>query len=534
MTSMRMTEGNRRWWVLATMTGSLSMILIDQTVVSVALPTIQADLDVTTIGLQWVVNAYLLTLAAFVALGGRIGDLIGNARAFKLGALIFVVASAACGFAGSEAWIIAARAVQGLGAALLTPATGALVANAFGAEERGRAMGIYAGVSMVFLALGPLIGGLLTDLVSWRAVFFVNLPVGLGLLALAHVSLPDTPPRPGRVDWGGVPLIVLSLTCLVLGLMQSRAWGWDSPATIGLLVAGVVLLPLMVLWELRQREPLVELRLFRSANFTADGIVLASVQFALTGVAVLGAVWVQDVLGFTAIEAGLSLLPLTLPVLFIAPNAGRIYDRIGPRGPVTLGCALAAVALVWVAAVLHQRSFGWLIPGYVVMGIGLGIMMTPANTDAMNAVEPQLRAQASAVLQTIRQVGATLGVAVMGTIVAHGQSRRIGDVFEHRYGFPPRDVQQIEHAMNGVASSGATDRGLPDEVLRIISPLLDAVTSAVASAFAVAAAVLGLAAVIAVLLLRHRPATDAAGGAGDAGAGAPDDTGAAPPVVPVG
>ncbi|MDW5597444.1 DHA2 family efflux MFS transporter permease subunit [Conexibacter stalactiti] len=508
--SIRPTEDNRRWWVLATMTASLSMILIDQTVVAVALPTIQADLGVTTVGLQWVVNAYLLTLAAFVALGGRIGDLIGNARAFKVGAAIFVLASAVCGFADSEAQIIAARAVQGLGAALLTPATGALVANAFGAEERGRAMGIYAGVSMVFLALGPLIGGLLTDLVSWRAVFFVNLPVGAALLALAHVSLPDTPPRPGRVDWGGVPLIVLSLTCLVLGLMQSRAWGWDSPATIALLVTGAVLLPLTIVWELRQREPLVELRLFRSANFTADGIVLASVQFAMTGIAVLGAVWVQDVLGFTAIEAGLSLLPLTLPVLLIAPRAGGLYDRIGPRGPVTVGCALGALALVWVATVLHHRDYTWLIPGYVVMGIGLGVMMTPANTDAMNAVAPELRAQASAVLQTIRQVGATLGVAVMGTIVAHGQSHRIGELFEHRYGFPPRDVQQIEHAMNGIQSSGETDRGLPEKVMELISPLLDAVTSAVASAFAVAALVLALAAIVAVLLLRHRPAVDAA------------------------
>ena len=504
-----LNEGNRRWWILATMTGSLSMILIDQTVVAVALPTIQADLGVSTIGLQWVVNAYLLTLAAFVALGGRVGDLIGNARAFRLGAAIFVVASAACGFAQSEAWIISARAVQGLGAALLTPATGALVANAFGADERGRAMGIYAGVSMVFLALGPLIGGLLTDLVSWRAVFFVNLPVGIALLLAARVTLPDTPPRPGRVDWGGVPLIVLSLSCLVLGLMQSRAWGWDSPATIGLLLAAGVLLPVTILWELSRKEPLVELRLFRSANFTADGTVLAAVQFAMTGVAVLGAVWVQDVLGFTAIEAGLSLLPLTLPILLIAPRAGALYDRIGPRGPVALGSGLGAVALVWVAAVLHHRDYDWLVPGYVVMGIGLGVMMTPANTDAMNAVEPQLRAQASALLQTIRQVGATLGVAVMGTIVAHRQSARIGEVFERRYGFPPRDVQQIEHAMNGVASSGATDRGLPADILKLISPLLDAVTGAVASAFAVAAVVLALASIVAVVVLRKRPATDA-------------------------
>ena len=232
----------------------------------------------------------------------------------------------------------------------MTPATGALVANAFSPRERGRAMGVYAGVSMGFLALGPLIGGLLTQGVSWRAVFFVNLPVGLAMLAPAHVTLPDTPaPRPGRVDWGGAPLLVLSLGSLVLGLMQSRPWGWDSPATIGLLAAAAVLLPLTVLWELRQREPLVQLRLFWNRNFCADNLVLAAVQFALTGVAVFGALWVQNVLGFSPIVAGLSLLPLTLPVLIIAPRAGSLYDRIGPRAPVTIGCVMVAGALLWAA-----------------------------------------------------------------------------------------------------------------------------------------------------------------------------------------
>ncbi len=509
MTRPRITEDNRRWWVLGTMTGSLSMILIDQTVVSVALPTIQRDLEMTTVGLQWIVNAYLLALAAFVALGGRIGDLIGNARAFRIGALVFVGASAACGFAQSEAWIIAARAVQGLGAALMTPATGALVANAFSPRERGRAMGIYAGVSMAFLALGPLIGGLLTQGVSWRAVFFVNLPVGLAMLAAAHVTLPDTPPRPGRIDWGGAPLLVLGLGSLVLGLMQSRPWGWDSPATIGLLAASAVLLPLTVVWELRQREPLVQLRLVANRNFCADNLVLAGVQFALTGVAVFGALWVQNVLGFTPIKSGLSLLPLTLPVLVLAPRAGALYDRIGPRAPVTVGCVLVAGALLWAALVLDQRSYGWLVPGYVLMGIGLGVMMTPANADAMNAVLPELRSQASGVLQTIRMVGATIGVAVMGTVIANGQNRRIADVVEARFGVPPRDVNVVERTINEAAASGASTHGLPRSLLQLLSPLLDAVTAAVASAFSVAAGVMGAAAVVAFALLRHRRATDA-------------------------
>jgi EmrB/QacA subfamily drug resistance transporter len=507
---LRITEDNRRWWILGTMTGSLSMILIDQTVVSVALPTIQRDLSMTTVGLQWIVNAYLLALAAFVALGGRIGDIIGNARAFRIGALVFVGASAACGLAQSEAWIIAARAVQGLGAALMTPATGALVANAFSPRERGRAMGIYAGVSMGFLALGPLIGGLLTEGVSWRAVFFVNLPVGLAMLAAAQRTLPDAPPdaRPQHVDWGGAPLLVLGLGALVLGLMQSRPWGWDSPAVIGLLAGSLVLLPLTVWWELRQREPLVELRLFAIRNFCADNLVLAGVQFALTGVAVFGALWVENVLGFSPIVAGLSLLPLTLPVLLIAPRAGALYDRIGPQAPVTAGCVLVAGALLWAALVLHHRDYAWLLPGYVAMGIGLGVMMTPANADAMNAVLPKLRSQASGVLQTVRMIGATVGVAVMGTVVANGQNHRIANVVEHQFGVPPRDVNVVERAINEAAASGASTHGLPHALLQLLSPLLDAVTDAVASAFSVAAGVMAGAALIALALLRHRRAAD--------------------------
>lgn len=339
MGKLRITEENRRWWILITMTGSLSMMLIDQTVVSVALPTMQRDLDLTTTGVQWVVNAYLLSIAVFVALGGRAGDILGNVRIFRLGALMFVVSSAACGFAQSETWIIVARALQGIGAAMMTPASGAIVINSFGPGERGRAMGVYAGVSMLFLALGPLIGGLLVQSVSWRAVFFVNLPVGIAMLALAQVTMRPDRPQGGRVDWVGAPLIVFGIGALVLALMQSRAWGWGSTAVIGLLVAAAVLIPATIAWELRQREPLVQLRLFANSNFRGDNVALAAIQFAITGVSVFGAIWVQDVLGFDAIEAGLSLLPLTIPLLLIAPRIGVVYDRIGPRLPVAAGAA---------------------------------------------------------------------------------------------------------------------------------------------------------------------------------------------------
>ncbi|HWV86526.1 MAG TPA: DHA2 family efflux MFS transporter permease subunit [Capillimicrobium sp.] len=503
---MRITDANRRWWVLVTMTGSLSMILIDQTVVSVALPTMQDELGLSTTGVQWVVNAYLLAIAVLVALGGRIGDLIGNERVFRIGAIVFVLASAACGLAQNEAWIIVARAVEGAGAALMTPSSGAIVMNAFSSDERGKAMGIYTGVSMVFLALGPLIGGALVEGIGWEAVFYVNLPVGTAMLVLAHITMPrERAPAPagGRVDWPGVPLLIVGVGALVLGLMQSRAWGWDSPAVISLLIAAAVVLPLFVLWELRAREPLVQLRLFKSRNFSADNLVLAVVQFGTIGVSVFGAIWVQDVLGFGPITAGLSLLPLTIPLLLLAPATGKLYDRIGPRAPVAAGAFLVGVAFAWSAAVLHELSYGWIVPGYVLMGIGLALVMTPASTDAMNVADPALRGQASGVIQTMRQVGGTIGIAVLGTIISNVQHTQVSDWVAAD---PSRaaDISQIQTVL---ANPDADPSSAADPA--VVEMLRDAVTTAISSAYWVAAGFLLAAAIVAALVLRHVRAADA-------------------------
>jgi EmrB/QacA subfamily drug resistance transporter len=417
-----MSGPRAKWWVLGTMTGALSMLMIDQTVVSVALPSIQRDLGVSTAGVQWIVNAYLLVLATLVALGGRLSDLLGRERAFRIGVAIFVLASAGCGLAGSEAAIIVARGLQGAGAALMAPATGAIVVSAFAPNERGRAMGIYSGVSMIFLALGPLVGGLLTAAVSWRAVFFVNLPIGVAMLVVARFTLPRSGAvRSGTIDRVGVPLLVGGLGALVLALMQGRSWGWDSPAVLALLGAALVLLPAFIWWERRAADPLVDLSLLRRGAFAVDAGVLACVQFALVGVSVFGAIWVQDVLGYSAIQAGLSLLPLTLTLLVTAPLAGRLFDRVGVALPLVAGSALVAASLLWLAALLGERSFALIAPAYVLMGAGLGLIMSPANTDALSAAPPAQRGQASGLVQTVRQVGGTVGIAVLGAVVSHVQ-----------------------------------------------------------------------------------------------------------------
>jgi EmrB/QacA subfamily drug resistance transporter len=497
------TDANRKWWVLGTMTLALSMILIDQTVVSVALPTIQRELDVSQTGLQWVVNAYLLAIAAFVAVGGRIGDMFGNDRIFKVGAIVFIASSAVCGLAGSEAILLAARAAEGIGAAMMIPATGAIVINAFEPQERGRAMGVYAGVSMIFLAMGPLLGGVLTQDVSWRAVFWINVPIGIVMLVLAHVTVPRSTPIPGaRIDWFGLFTIVPGLTAVVLALMQSQEWGWGSAKTIGCLAAGGLLLVVFVLGELRIEQPLIQLRLFRSHNFTADGVVLFCVELGLIGLTVFGALWVQNVLGFDPIEAGLSLLPLTIPLLFIAPMIGRVYDRIGPRAIVTGGCLLVAAALAWDAAQLHRVSYAWLVPAYIAMGVGIGMVMSPTNTDALNAAPPKDRGEASGVIQTLRQIGGSVGLALMGTVVSSVQQDHIDAFVNANSGVSPAAIERVLSESGGSAAKA----GVSPTVLDAAE---DALTAATSSSYYVAAAVMALAGVAAVLLLRHIRATDA-------------------------
>jgi EmrB/QacA subfamily drug resistance transporter len=503
---VRLTAENRKWWILATMTGAFSMVLLDETVVSVALPAIQRDLHMSPTALQWVVNAYLLALASFAAVGGRLGDLFGQRRMLRIGAALFVAASAGCGLAQSAGWLVVARAVQGLGAAAMIPACGALVINAFDARERGRAMGIYGGISMLSLVLGPLVGGVLTQVISWRAVFWVNIPTGLAMLALAAVTVPaDEPERGARMDWRGTLTLVPGLVMIVLGLMQSGQWGWGAPATIALLTAGGALIAAFCLIEPRRRSPLVQLRLFRNGNYSAEVAVLAIVQFALIGLTMFMAIYVQELLGFGPILAGLALLPVMVPLLVLAPVAGRMYDRMGPRGLVTAGAALLCVGLIWTATLLGKLDFAWLLPGFVIMGSGIALVMAPALTDALNTAPPELRGQAQGVTQTLRQVGATVGLAIMGTVMASIQRRWLTN-FANAVGLPASDRAHFKAVVTAAHGDPAWLRTLPEPVL---NALRDSTISGISGAVYVGGAVVFGGALVAWMFLRRVPAADA-------------------------
>jgi EmrB/QacA subfamily drug resistance transporter len=412
----------RRWLVLVAMTGCLSMIMLDQTVVAVALPSMARELPLSPHGQQWVLNAYVLAIAALVALGGRAADRVGRARTFRWGVTLFFLASAGCavvpaGPAG-EATIIAFRALQGVGAALMMPVSATIVMGAFPRAERGRVMAIYAGISQIFLALGPLVGGLLTEYVSWRAVFLLNVPVGVATLVLvAAARVPNTAAAGSRIRPLDVVLVVTGLAATTLAVQQSAAWTWASPLTVGLFAAGLALTAWFVRRQLHRADPLVHLRLFTDRGFTGATVVMGLVQFGLLGIILYSSLYVQQLLGYGPMRAGLAALPLILPLTLAAQIGGRWYDRSGVRSPVLTGLAVCTGGtLAWLLA-LPGLDYAWQVPGMIAVGLGLGLTVSPTNTDALSRAGERDRSQASGVVQTVRQLGGTLGIAVIGSVV---------------------------------------------------------------------------------------------------------------------
>jgi EmrB/QacA subfamily drug resistance transporter len=392
----------------------------------------------------------------------------------------------------------------------MLPASSAIIIGSAPKEERGRSLGISTGISMSVLAVGPLLVGYLTQGFGWRAVFFVNIPIGLAIMASVSVVAPTFPPEPGpRIDWLGVGLLAPGLVALILGIMQASAGGWGSLLQIVLVTAGAVLLVAFVRTELRQDHPLVDLRLFGSRNFTGDSAVRGLMQFSITGVLVLSSVWVQNVLDFSPVVAGLCLVPMTAPLVLVAPVAGRLYDRMGPRLLAASGALLFAFALIWMAAVLGNQSYPWVVPGYLAVGLGIGLAMVPITTDALNASPAALRGEASGVFATVSEMGGTLGLAVLGSLVAVVQQAKI-DTFLRGAGVRAGDVAGVERflAESAKGTPTQTPAGLPPDTFGAAA---SALTSATAEAYAVAGAVMLAAGALAWAVLRRLPA----GGDGD-------------------
>jgi EmrB/QacA subfamily drug resistance transporter len=412
------TDDNRKWWTLGAMCFALFMVMLDNTVVNVALPSIQRDLDADIGDLEWVVNGYTLTFAVLIATGGRLGDIFGRRAMFLTGVVIFAITSATAGLAADSTMLIVSRAVQGIGAALMMPATLSIVTHAFPASERGKAIGTWAGVSALALSIGPVVGGALTEYVSWRAIFFINLPVAVAAVVATLFAVRESRDESvdRSVDYPGIVALTAGLTAIVLALIEGNAWGWGSPEIIALFAGGAVALAAFVAVELRSRAPMVEFGLFRSRQSVGANLVAFIITFAMMGSFFFMALYLQDILGYSALEAGIRFLPTTLVIAVVAPIAGRLSDRFGPVWPMGAGLATLSVSMFMFSAIDIDTTYGGLLVPFVLMGVGIALVMSPMSTAAMNAVQVQKAGIASGVLQMSRMVGGTVGVAATGAI----------------------------------------------------------------------------------------------------------------------
>jgi EmrB/QacA subfamily drug resistance transporter len=458
--ALQMNDDNRRWWALGAMCFALFMIMLDNTVVNVALPSIQRSLHASTASLEWTVNAYTLSFAVLLVTGGRLGDLFGRRRLFLAGVVIFAGASAAIGFSPSDTWLVAWRAVQGSGAALMMPATLSIITNAFPAEERGRAIGTWAGVSALALAIGPVLGGFLVESVSWQSIFFLNLPVAVGAVLITLFAVKESRDETVErtVDAPGVATLTIGLAALVLALVEGNEWHWGSARELALFVVALIGLASFAAIETRRRVPMVDFSFFRSRSFLGANIVAFIVSFAMLAMFFFLALYMQDVRGYSPLQAGVRFLPSTLMIVLIAPIAGRLADRVGSRPLMTFGLLCVSGSLFWQSQLTATSSYGSLLPGFVLMGIGMAFVMSPMSTAAMNSVEPAKAGVASGILSMSRMVGGTFGVAVLGALVATLGRSKLNDLLPS---LPASTRAQIASGLG----SGQSVSGAPAQIV---------------------------------------------------------------------
>jgi EmrB/QacA subfamily drug resistance transporter len=406
--------------VLAAMVFAVAMTFIDQTIVAIAIPKIQTELSLSPTATQWVINGYLLALSALFAFGGKLGDVLGRKRMVLIGVTGFAIASAACGLTpkGSIAgvWIIFFRVVQGATAALLFPSAVAIVVASFPLRERGKAMAIFFGISGGLTAIGPIAGGFLTEW-TWRAIFWINIPVAIIAVVLTQIACPEDEPHPQPLDYRGTALITGGMALTVLGFEQSSVWGWSSPATWVCIIVGLLLMAVFVRFELRIKYPLLRLQIFLDRGFATDTVVLGLMSIVFVPFFFFGSVYAQVALGKSSSQAGEYILWFFIGFVIAAQVGGRMLDRRGARPAIVIGGALGAVGFFLLAGKLTDLSLGAQSLYIAIAGAGLGLMLGPASTDAVNRAPSTSYSEVTGITQTARNFGASLGLAVLGAIL---------------------------------------------------------------------------------------------------------------------
>ena len=409
-------------WTFAIVSTALFMVVLDNLVVTNALPSIRADLGATIQQLEWTVNAYTLSYAALLLTGAALGDRFGRRRMFSVGLALFTLASAAAALAPSTSFLIAARAVQGLGAAIVTPLTLTLLSEAVPADKRGLAIGAWSGISGLAVALGPVVGGAVVTSISWHWIFWLNVPIGVVTAPLALARLSESYGESRALDLPGLGLASAGLLGAVYGVVHAQSVGWTALTVLAPLAGGVALLAAFVAYELRAAEPMLPIGFFRNRAFAATNGVSLAMYFGTFGSVFLLSQFFQVAQHYSALQSGLRILPWTAMPMVIAPIAGALSDRIGGRPLMAAGLALQAAAMTWLALVISPTAeYLRFVPGFVMAGMGMALVFAPAANTVLGAVRPKQAGQASGATNAIRELGGVLGVSVLATVfTAHG------------------------------------------------------------------------------------------------------------------
>jgi EmrB/QacA subfamily drug resistance transporter len=445
------TQRQTKLITLGTLCFALFMVMLDSTVVNLAMPTIQRKLGASLTELQWIVDAYILLLASLLLTGGTLGDMFGRKRAFLGGLVLFTGGSLLCALSPSTGLLIAARAFQGVGAAIMMPSTLSILTNTFpDPKERAQAIGAWAGISGLALAIGPLVGGAMVDNLGWQSIFLINVPIGLIALAVAWRFVPESSDRAGRsLDLPGQAAAIIGLATLTYAFIEANTYGWTSARILTCFAVAAVALSLFALIELRSQSPMLQLGFFRNTTFLGANLVGVIISFGFFGVIFFLSLFMQEVQGYSPMRAGLLQLPCTLAIAITAVASGGIVGRVGSRLPMTFGLGMLGAGLLFLTALQPTSPYSSWWYWMVLIGLGMGLIMSPMTSAIMSTVPAARAGMASATANTLRQVGSVFGIAVLGDIVTHRFTGQLGSALS-TYHLPP----SVARTIMGVASQG--------------------------------------------------------------------------------
>ncbi len=479
------------WLILIVLCGAVFMLLLDMTIVNVAQQSIKVALDASLSEIQWILDSYIMAYAVLILSFGRLGDVFGRKRLFIVGMAIFTLASGLCAASTligqvtgipPAAALIAARVVQGVGGAMMMPQTLTLISVAFPPEKRGAAMGTWGSVVALGAVIGPIIGGWLVTNYNWEWIFLINIPVGVVAIAATIAIVPESvdPLATGRIDWGGLVLSATAIFALVYATIEGNAFGWTSPVILGSLLASLVLLIAFVWWERRDSDPMMRLELFRIRNFSVANVLSIATSFGMLGVFFPMTVFLQGALGMSAIEAGFTMLPNGLVLMFAAPLAGRLTDRIGAKWIIVGGLSLMTAGILLMISQISPTTTHWsLVIPLMVTGLGMGMTFAPMTAAALAQVPQRIMGSASGILNTMRNLGQVLGIAVLGSIL----QGRLGVHSAEVFGSMPALDPVVGASISDLIAQGRIE-AISEAVPANAAPLLPAIYEAAKGAFA--------------------------------------------------